>query len=577
VPDGWAVAGTTGYEFLNAVNGLFVDPAGEADLTRVYDDFTGVDDPFDEILYRKKYLVLQSSLTGELHALSHDLDRLAQSERWSRDLTLNGLRHALREVLASFPVYRSYVDGGVHPGDKRVIERAVRRARAGNRLLGRAVFDFIRDTLLLRDPPTGPAADEYRAAQKRFAGKFQQLTPPVMAKGCEDTAFYVYNRLVSLNEVGGDPARFGRPPDTVHRFLQDRAARFPRGLSPLATHDTKRGEDVRARLNVLSEIPAEWGRRLARWRELNRSHKTDLGDGDFAPDANDEYLLYQTLVGTHPGSPEEMGDAFRARIVEYMDKAVKEAKVHSSWITQEPEYHAAVARFVEALFDPGRSAEFLADLTAFAATVARTGMINSLAQTLFRCTAPGTPDTYQGTEFWDLTLVDPDNRRPVDYVRRREVLNSFAAGDRDPLARARDLAARMTDGRIKLFTIAKAHRARRDHPDLFATGDYVPVPAAGPAADHVFAFLRTHESQAALVAVPRLVAGPAQPSSPFGLPDWKDTVLRIPGPSPPSWTNVFTGETVRRSEDIPVRAALASFPVALWIGESATSISGPVR
>jgi len=426
-------------------------------------------------------------------------------ERWSRDFTLNGLRHALREVIACFPVYRSYVNGEVKQTDRVAIQRAVRRARTRNPLLGRAVFDFIRDTLLLRDPPSGPASEEYRTAQRRFVGKFQQLTPPVMAKGCEDTAFYVYNRLASLNEVGGDPARFGWAPERLHRFLSERAERFPAGLSPLATHDTKRGEDVRARLNVLSEVPAEWGRRIGKWRELNRVHKTDLADDVIAPDPNEEYLLYQTLVGTRSVLP---GAGFHpdyvARITGYMNKAVQEAKVHSSWINPDPEYQDAVNRFVEAILDPGRSAEFLADLDEFVSTIARVGMVNSLAQTLVRCTAPGVPDTYQGTELWDLSLVDPDNRRPVDFETRAEMLRALDAGDADPMGRVRDLAGNMADGRVKLFVLSRVLRARRDYVDLFAAGKYVPLAVDGEKATHLFAFLRANDRAAALVVVPRL-------------------------------------------------------------------------
>jgi (1->4)-alpha-D-glucan 1-alpha-D-glucosylmutase len=385
-----------------------------------------------------------------------------------------------------------------------------------------------------------------------------------MAKGCEDTAFYVYNRLLSLNEVGGAPARFGRPPADVHRFLAARAERFPHGLSPLATHDTKRGEDVRARLNVLTEMPGEWGRRIARWRDLNLRHKMDLGDDLLAPDSNDEYLLYQTLVGTRPLGPDE-DDRYAARIVEYMHKAVHEAKVHSSWINHEPDYHAAVDHFVGASLDPNLSAEFLADLDAFTAEVARAGMINSLAQTLIRCTAPGTPDTYQGTELWDLHLVDPDNRQPVDFARRQELLQSFEAVDRSPLNRAKDLVAHLPDGRIKMFTLAKALQARREQSDLFAAGEYVPVTASGPAAKHVFAFLRVHEARAALIVVPRLLAG-RQNDFFLGQSGWADTVLHLPDRMPREWTHVLTGERVDSVAKIPVGVLLRTFPVALLIG-----------
>ncbi|HEY2787630.1 MAG TPA: malto-oligosyltrehalose synthase, partial [Fimbriiglobus sp.] len=487
-------------------------------------------------------------------------DSLAQAERWSRDFTLNGLRHALREVIACFPVYRSYVDGVVKSSDRISIQRAVRRARTRNPLLGRAVFDFIRDTLLLRDPPSGPASDEYRAAQQQFVGKFQQLTPPVMAKGCEDTSFYVYNRLISLNEVGGDPARFGWAPDRVHQFLGERAEKSPGGLSPLATHDTKRGEDVRARLNVLSERPAEWGRRLAKWRELNRVHKVDLGDELLAPDPNEEYLIYQTLIGTRPlASDDDVG--YVARIAAYMNKAVLEAKVHSSWINPEPEYLDAVKRFVEAILDPAQSGEFLAELDAFVAIIARYGMVNSLAQTLVRCTGPGVPDFFQGTELWDLSLVDPDNRRPVDFSIRAEWLRSLDIGRVD-LA---DLVANMADGRIKLFLISRALRARRDNASLFAAGKYVPLTVIGAKANHVFAFLRVHDSASALVVVPRLLGGLNSGDSSLSESSiWGDTAIVLPPEMARyRWTNVFTDELILPTPSFSIDQILHVLPVAL--------------
>jgi (1->4)-alpha-D-glucan 1-alpha-D-glucosylmutase len=428
--------------------------------------------------------------------------------------------------------------------DRRVIETAVRRARRRNRVLGRAVYDFIRDTLLLRDPPTGPATDDYRAIQKRFVGKFQQLTPPVTAKGSEDTAFYVYNRLVSLNEVGGEPDRFGHSPGDVHQFLATRTDRFPLSLSPLSTHDTKRGEDVRARLNVLSEIPAAWGEHVLKWRDLNRPHKTEF-DGDNAPNANDEYLIYQTLVGTlSPGTSPDKG--YVTRIVEYMHKAVQEAKVHSSWINYEPEYHAAAGRFVEAILDQARSGEFLADLNDFVGPVARAGTVNSLAQTLIRCTAPGVPDTYQGTELWDWNLVDPDNRRPVDFRHRAELLREVET------AKPCDLLQHGADGRVKLFVVCRALRVRRQYPELFSLGSYVPLTVTGKDKDSVFAFLRTHGDLSAVTVVPRLTARRNSPP---------DAVVRLPTNT--SWKNVFTGESLPSSEAIPVRHLFAPFPLAL--------------
>ncbi len=467
LPADWACDGTTGYEFIHAVNGLFVDRAGDGPLTAFYERFTGLDETWPEIVYRSKRQVTQASLASELNALAHQLDRIARLDRRSRDFTLNGIRKALREVVSCFPVYRSYVTSSVSDTDKAVVGKATRWAYKRNPFLGKAVFDFVRDTVLLKDSPSGPASEEYRELQRRFAGKFQQVTSPIAAKGVEDTAFYVYNRLVSLNEVGGEPGRFGWKPDAVHAFLAARVAQ-PGGLSPLSTHDTKRGEDVRARISVLSERPDEWAKCVERWAELNRAHKSEL-DGAPVPDANDEYLLYQTLVGawaffgegekgrrgegeTNTGAAsggEGQGPSvspspllpfspslqeFRQRIRDYMRKAMAEAKVHSSWINPNAEYEAAVAAFIDRILDPNASAEFLRDLDVFAARVAGFGRLNSLAQTLIRCTAPGVPDTYQGTEAWDFSLVDPDNRRPVDYDSRAQWLREIDARARPTCA-----------------------------------------------------------------------------------------------------------------------------------------------
>lgn len=557
LPREWACDGTTGYEFITAVNNLFVDPAGEAGLTRLYAEFTGQTDPFPTIVYEKKSQILSSSLSSELTALSHQLDRLARLDRRSRDFTLNGIRRALREVIASFPVYRSYVNGGVRDVDKGLIGKAVSKARKRNPMLGRPLYDFVRDSLLLKDPPSGPASDDYRAQQKRFAGKFQQLTSPVTAKGIEDTAFYVYNRLVSLNEVGGEPGHFGRRPEKVHAFFLDRQENTPGSLSPLSTHDTKRSEDARARLNALSELPGEWADRVNRWAHLNARHRADADDGP-VPDRNEEYLIYQTLVAVWeappspgaavPGLPGE----FVPRVQAFVKKALCEAKVHSSWINPDPDYEAAVSRFVERVLNPEESPEFLADLATFAARVGYLGRVTGLAQSVIRCTAPGVPDTYQGTEGWDFSLVDPDNRRPVDYAARREWLEH-------PTGEAPDLS----DPRAKTFVVSRALRTRRANAELFARGEYVPLSASGAKADHVFAFARRLEGAAVAVVVPRLAA--ALVPEPLGPCVWGDTAVSLYDLPPGRWTNVFTGATHDADLRLPVAELIRTFPVAVLV------------
>ncbi|HYH64216.1 MAG TPA: malto-oligosyltrehalose synthase, partial [Urbifossiella sp.] len=551
LPREWACDGTTGYEFITAVNNLFVDPAGEAGLTRLYREFSGQTDPFPTVVYQKKSQILSSSLSSELTALSHHLDRLARLDRRSRDFTLNGIRRALREVIASFPVYRSYVNGGVRDVDKGLIGRAVSKARKRNPMLGRPLYDFVRDTLLLKDPPSGPASDDYRAGQRRFAGKFQQLTSPVTAKGIEDTAFYVYNRLVSLNEVGGEPGHFGRRPEKVHAFFLDRQENSAGSLSPLSTHDTKRSEDARARLNALSELPGEWADRVNRWAHLNARHRADGDDGP-VPDRNEEYLIYQTLVAVWDGGPSE---EFNGRIQAFVKKALCEAKVHSSWINPDPDYEAAVARFVERVLSPEESAEFLADLTAFAARVGFLGRVTGLAQTVIRCCAPGVPDTYQGTEGWDFSLVDPDNRRPVDYASRQDWLTNLEA------------PPDISDRRAKLFAVSQALRARREHAELFARGEYLPLTVSGSKADHVFAFARRLAGAAAVVIVPRLAAAlvPESGRPPVGAEVWGDTEVSLYDLPPGRWLNVFTGAAHDADLRLPVADVLGTFPVAVLV------------
>ncbi len=432
LPEDWAVHGTSGYDFVNEANGLFVDPVATGAFTRLYSDWIQDSTRFVELIYQKKLLILQVSLASELYMLSYQLDRLAQKSRKSRDFTLDTLRLALREVIACFPVYRSYIaDDGVHEADRRYVETAVRRAMLRNPLVSRAVFRFLRGMLLLEYPET--STEEDRAEQRRLAGKFQQVTAPVTAKGIEDTAFYVYNRLVSLNEVGGDPAHFGVRPDALHAYNRDRQSKWPYSLSPLSTHDTKRSEDVRARLNVLSEMPDDWRTALERWGRLNEPHRQRVTDFT-VPDGNEEYLLYQTLVGAWPLEPysaEEYAE-FVKRIQAYMQKALHEAKVHTSWINPDLEFDRAIQEFIGRILDESVNGPFLRDFRAFVRRVSHYGLFNSLAQTLLKITCPGVPDTYQGTELWDFSLVDPDNRRPVDYERRRKLLSELQAAASGP-------------------------------------------------------------------------------------------------------------------------------------------------
>ncbi|HEX8915589.1 MAG TPA: malto-oligosyltrehalose synthase [Humisphaera sp.] len=566
----WALLGTSGYDFLNMTAGLFVDPSAEPAVTAAYAELTGAATDFHRLVYEKKKLILARSLASELRMLAHRLDWLAQGHRSSRDFTQAALTEALREVIACFPVYRSYVtEAGASDVDAERIDRAVDAALKRNPTAEASAFRFVRDALLLKIPQA--ATPEGRAAYAAFAGKFQQLTSPATAKGIEDTAFYIYNRFVALNEVGNEPDRFGLPPDEVHAYYADRQHHWPHALSTLSTHDTKRSEDVRARLYALSEMPDEWRRVAGRWFELNAKHRKAV-DGKPAPDANEEYLLYQTLLGVWPFEATDVGPhQVLDRVRAYMLKAMREAKVNTSWTDQNEPHEQAVTTYIGAVLDEQANAPFLAEFLPVQRRVAWFGMINSLSQTLLKLTAPGVPDTYQGTELWDLSLVDPDNRRPVDYARRRELLAGlearFAADDLKPLVA--ELLASPTEGRVKLYTTWLGLDARRRHPGLFSKGSYTPIRATGAKADHAFAFAREHAKAAAVVVVPRLAMRLGVKEDEWPTDDvWGDTALPLPAElAGRRLRNVYTGETVTAEGRMAVAEALATFPVGLWIAE----------
>ncbi|HXE79367.1 MAG TPA: malto-oligosyltrehalose synthase, partial [Vicinamibacterales bacterium] len=516
LPADWPVAGTTGYEFANEVNGLFVDRMNGRAFDELYRRFTGERTPFAEIVYRQKRLIMQIGMASQVNTLAHRLNRLSETNRHYRDFTLYSLTHAIREIIACFPVYRTYVvagDAPVSERDRMYIERAVALAKRRNPAATGLAFDFIRDLLLKRAGHIPAAhAEEYA----RFVTQFQQTTSPVTAKGIEDTALYIYTRLVSLNEVGGEPSRFGVPPAHLHEWLARRQREFPAALSATSTHDTKRGEDVRARINVLSELPGAWKVALAQWSRVNRKRRIVV-EGQPAPDRNEEYLLYQTLLGTWPadriGQPPDRD--YVERICAYMVKALREAKRNSSWLNPRPAYEDAVAAFVRAILDPEQGAAFLADFHPLAERVAHAGIWNSLAQTTIKIAGPGVPDFYQGTELWDLNLVDPDNRRPVDYAARCRMLEELTADGEAPPSdeRLADLIAGRLDARIKLYTIHRALGTRRKASRLFGEGRYLPVDSAGTRHAHVFAFARVLDDttpgdgqRVAVAVVPRLTA-----------------------------------------------------------------------
>ncbi|MDT5272680.1 MAG: (1-_4)-alpha-D-glucan 1-alpha-D-glucosylmutase [Acidobacteriota bacterium] len=566
----WPVRGTTGYEFMNLLNGVFVDAANGQALRELYAEFTGARVRFTDLVYKCKRLILKAAMSSELYVLSRRLARIAERSRYTRDFTQNSLHQALTEVIACFPVYRTYIrrtQATVSPDDRLNINAAVREAKQRNPAEDASVFDFIASLLLLKDPK-GTDANE-RAERRDFALRFQQLTSPVTAKGLEDTAFYRFYPLASLNEVGGEPALIGVSLERFHERNRDRQETWPHTLSATSTHDTKRGEDTRARINVLSEIPEEWNRALHRWHEMNRKLKASV-EGAPAPDANEEYLIYQTLVGTWPlgGVDDESRAEYTRRLQEYMQKALKEAKLHTGWINPNEKYERVVKDFVASLLDSSVSGDFIRDFGEFQRLTTRAGLLNSLSQTLLKTMAPGVPDFYQGTELWEFTLVDPDNRRPVDYEQRRALLASLReVGDGDVSEFVEGLLERPEDGRVKLYVTARALNFRRARAALFARGEYLPLRASGRRAAGVISFARVLDADAAVVVASRfftrLGVGREGALSP-GREAWGDTTLHLEGVEGGRYRDVLTGrEFEARDGALDMAELLSPLPVAL--------------
>jgi (1->4)-alpha-D-glucan 1-alpha-D-glucosylmutase len=569
MPEGWDVDGTTGYEFLAAVSGLFVDRAAEKAFDVLYARVAGAREDFRTVMAAKKRVVMESSMASEMNMLAHRLARISETDRRTQDFTLRELTRALVAYVSLFPVYRTYVSrrGEIDERDREYVEATLARARRVSPVTDPSIYDFLRDVLLLRYPEG--LSEAARAGWLEFTLKLQQVTGPVTAKAVEDTAFYTYVRLVSLNEVGGEPRRFGTPPEELHALLADRQARFPGSLSATSTHDTKRSEDVRVRIDALSEVPMGLRTALSRLGRLARPHVTRL-EGRAAPDRRDEYLLYQTLLGAWPdhglapGTPEAAD--FTARMQRYMEKAIREAKERSSWTNPDEEYEAGVRRFVERILS---SRPLVAELAGLAGRLARAGRLSSLAQVAVKCAAPGVPDVYQGTELWDLSLVDPDNRRPVDWAARQSALADLRGElARGPEAR-RELARRLStpealvEGRAKLLLLHAGLGFRRERRAFFLQARYQPLAAEGEHAGHVLAFARQAGDGAVICAAPRLVLGLLEAGG--GAIRW-DGMLRVPHGLPRRWRDVVTGR-LHEGQALPLGALYEDFPVALLASE----------
>ncbi len=582
LPNNWLLYGTTGYDFLNALGGLFVDASGLAGLTKIYNRFIEQRLDYHEIFRQSKLVIFRTAMSSDLQLLALRLNRISERHRRSRDFTFNTLRIALREILAYFSVYRTYINEGcVSERDRQIVCHAAARAKRSNPAADAAVFDFIRDVLLLERPPNLDAAGRHE--RNLFVGRVQQVTSSVMAKGIEDTAFYRYFPLVSLNEVGGDPLRGVTTVDEFHRRNLARQINWPESLICSSTHDTKRSEDARARISVLSEIPQMWQKAVNRWTRINRRHRREV-DGQPAPSRNDEFLFYQTLVGIWPlvqPQKKELRE-LASRMADYMEKATREAKVHTSWINPDSEYDKAVREFVAAVLDDNRKNRFPGEFLRFHRRIVGWGLYSALSQTLLKLSSPGVPDIYQGQELWDFSLVDPDNRRPVDFADYRKILGrlrkSAGRSDRALLSLARRLAHNPFDLRIKLFVTWRMLQFRRLYSRLFQNGAYIPLDVEGTKAKHLCAFAwhwspaAGEESAVAIVIAPRLIAGLTptasdveMPLPPQGPDIWADTHILVDklALSPPL-KNLFTGQVCEAKESrIAAADALLDFPVAV--------------
>jgi (1->4)-alpha-D-glucan 1-alpha-D-glucosylmutase len=573
LPRVWPIQGTTGYDFLNYVNGIFCKRENERKFTSVYSRFSNLKMSIEELVYEKKKLILEKDMAGDVDNIANLLKKASSRDRHGGDITLYGLKMAMVEVMARFPVYRTYVSEEVFRDDDRLyIRAAVDKALQSNPRLMHEL-QFIRRFLLLELGDY--LSEEEKKICVHFVMKFQQFTGPLMAKGFEDTTLYIFNRLLSLNEVGGFPQTLGISSEEFHGFNKSRNDFWPYSLNATATHDTKRGEDVRARLNVLSELPEEWETNIRRWSRINSKKKSRI-DGHKAPDKNDEYFLYQTLVGAFPFGDEDY-PAFVERIKSYVIKAVREAKVHTAWLKPDQAYEEACLSFVDRLLETPPQSRFLEEFLSFQKKVAFYGIFNSLSQLLLKITSPGVPDFYQGTELWDFNLVDPDNRRPVDFEQRRALLRDINDGvQRDILSFITELLRTKEDGRIKLFLIHKALRARNKHPQVFQEGRYIPLEVDGKFRDHMVAFARNHQKSWAVTVAPRfLVALVNHDEDPLGSEVWRDTHVVLPEGSPGEWNNVFTGEVIGNSKALGIGEVLLHFPVALLVAEERTGSSHP--
>ena len=563
LPAFWPVQGTTGYDFLNFLNEIFCQKKNNYRLTAFYNKFAEQNKTYEQIVIEKKRLIIQTRMAGDVENLAILIEEISSKDRFGVDVTLHGIEEALEEILAHFPIYRTYISGSENrKTDRKYLSEVIEKVKDENQLLAKE-FRYI-GSLLTKD-----FDEKFTLEQKdkslNFLMKFQQLTGPIIAKGFEDTVLYVFNRLISLNEVGSNPGKFGITLKEFYNFNKKRFAGWPHTINTTSTHDTKRGEDVRARINVLSEIPEEWVKKVRLWNKLNNKYKKNR-NGYLIPDKNLEYFIYQTLLGSFPFDIES-NENYVHRIKQYLVKSMREAKEHSSWTRPDIEYESAAHSFVENILTA--DSEFYNDFYYFQKKIAFYGIYNSLSQALIKISSPGIPDFYQGTELWDLFLVDPDNRQPVDFNLRREFLNDIVEKDEslsieDRISFLHGLLNNSSDARIKLYIIYKSLQVRNNNPGIYNEGNFVPLETGGKFKDNLIAFARIFENDILITLAPRFLTDlVVENTLPVGTDIWDDTYIKLSKINSSLLKNNLTGEVFEKKDKILVGDIFRNFPFGL--------------
>ncbi len=563
LPAFWPVQGTTGYDFLNFLNEIFCQKKNNYRLTAFYNKFAEQNKTYKQIVIEKKRLIIQTRMAGDVENLAILIEEISSKDRFGVDVTLHGIEEALEEILTHFPIYRTYISNTKNRRtDKKYLSEVIEKVKNENQLLTKE-FQYI-GSLLTKD-----FGEKFTMEQKdkslNFLMKFQQLTGPIIAKGFEDTALYVFNRLISLNEVGSSPDKFGITLTEFYNFNKKRFLNWRHTINTTSTHDTKRGEDVRARINVLSEIPEEWVKKVRLWNKLNNKYKKNR-NGYLIPDKNLEYFVYQTLLGSFPFNIEH-NENYPHRVKQYLIKSMREAKEHSSWTRPDMEYESAAHSFLENILTT--DSEFYGDFSSFQKKIAFYGVYNSLSQTLIKITSPGIPDFYQGTELWDLFLVDPDNRQPVDFNLRREFLNEIIKIDKelnseDRITFLQDLLTNPSDAKIKLYIIYKSLQVRNDNLKIYNEGNFIPLETGGKFKDNLIAYARNFKDNIVITLAPRFLTDLVEENLlPVGIDVWNDTYIKLNKINPSTMKNNLTGEMIEKKDKLLIGEIFKSFPYGL--------------